>query len=60
MREFPWASDKVGESIRRCNISRFPYTLLYTVEQRSDELSEIVAVSCVHQHSNPDDWPTSA
>ena len=49
--EWPHSWQRIGETSRRCLIHRFPYELIYSIE---DE--EIVIVAFAHLHRNPDYW----
>ena len=49
---FPEAWGKISEDFRHCNLRRFPYTVIYTLEG-SDE---IMIVSVFHQNREPSSW----
>ncbi len=53
IREIPAAWPKLSDAVRRCQMRRFPYGILY---RESKSLIEIVAV--MHQHRHPDCWKT--
>jgi toxin ParE2 len=48
---FPEAWHSLGESVRRCRLSRFPYGLIYTVEN-----GDILVLAVAHLHRRPDYW----
>jgi toxin ParE2 len=48
---FPEAWHPLDEDVRRCRLSRFPYGLIYTVEQ-----GEILVLAVAHLHRRPDYW----
>ncbi len=49
--EYPeaWSIDR--EDIRKCLLHKFPYKLLYSIEE-----DHIVIVAVAHQHRRPDYW----
>jgi len=49
---FPEAWGKISEDFRHCNLRRFPYTVIYTLEGGS----EIMIVSVFHQSREPSSW----
>ena len=51
IRRFPSAWHPLSESVRRCQLKRFPYGLIYVA---SDPEVLIVAVACLHRR--PDYW----
>ena len=51
--EFPFAWNPLGGSIRRCQMQRFPYGLIY---EPSDV--EIVIIAVSHLHQEPGYWRT--
>jgi len=51
IRRFPEAWHPLDEGVRRCRLSRFPYGLIYTVEQ-----GEILVLAVAHLHRRPDYW----
>ena len=48
---FPDAWHPMGEGIRRCRLSRFPYGLNYTVDN-----DDILVLAIAHLHRRPDYW----
>jgi toxin ParE2 len=48
---FPEAWQPLGEGLRRCRLSRFPYALIYAVNN-----SDILVVAVAHLHRRPDYW----
>jgi plasmid stabilization system protein ParE len=50
--QFPEAWGRLGTDFRRCNLRRFPYSVIYSV--RSDQ--EILIVSAFHQSREPRSW----
>ena len=53
IKEFPHAWHPLGGSIRRCQMQRFPYGLIY---EPTDV--EIVIVAVAHLHQEPEYWRT--
>jgi len=51
IKTFPFSSTEVEPGIRRCLLSRFPYALIYGIEE---DLIVIIAVS--HLHQKPRYW----
>lgn len=51
IRQRPYAFPLVTEHVRRARVARFPYLVLYQVEQ-----SEIAVSSVFHCSRNPDVW----
>lgn len=49
---FPEAWGKLGGRYRRCNMRRFPYSVIYLIQ--ADR--EIVIVSVFHQSREPQSW----
>ena len=49
---FPEAWGKISEDFRHCNLRRFPYTVIYTLEGSH----EIMIVSVFHQSREPSSW----
>ena len=47
----PEAWCPLDEEFRRCRTSRFPYGLIYTIEE-----DHILIVSVMHLHRHPDTW----
>jgi plasmid stabilization system protein ParE len=52
MLQFPEAWGRLGGDFRRCNLRRFPYSIIYSIQ--SDQ--EIVIVSVFHQSREPRSW----
>lgn len=48
---FPMSSPEIDSGIRRCLLARFPYGLIYGVDQDT-----IVVVALAHLHRNPRYW----
>lgn len=48
---FPQAWHPLGEGARRCRLSRFPYGLIYTVDN-----GDILVLAVPHLHRRPDYW----
>jgi hypothetical protein len=48
---YPHAWHPLGEGIRRCRLTRFPYGLIYAVED-----GDILVVAVAHLHREPDYW----
>jgi plasmid stabilization system protein ParE len=48
---FPDAWHPLGEGIRRCRLSRFPYGLIYTLDN-----GDILVLAVAHLHRPPDYW----
>ncbi len=51
IRRFPEAWQPLGEQLRRCRLRRFPYGLIYAVDEGS-----ILIVAVAHTHRRPDYW----
>jgi plasmid stabilization system protein ParE len=47
----PQAWNPMGDEFRRCRTSRFPYGIIYAVED-----ADILVVSVMHLHRNPKAW----
>ena len=47
----PQAWHPLDEEIRRCRTNRFPYGIIYSVEN-----GEIIVISVMHLHRHPDSW----
>ena len=41
----------LGEGIRRCRLSRFPYGLIYTIDN-----GDVLLLAVAHLHRRPDYW----
>ena len=48
---FPDAWHPLGEGVRRCRLSRFPYGLIYTIYN-----GDILVLAVAHLHRRPDYW----
>jgi plasmid stabilization system protein ParE len=48
---FPEAWHPLGEGVHRCRLSRFPYGLLYTMDN-----GDILVLAVAHLHRRPDYW----
>jgi toxin ParE2 len=48
---FPEAWHPLGEGVRRCRLSRFPYGLIYTIDS-----GNILVLAVAHLHRRPDHW----
>lgn len=48
---FPEAWHPLGEGVRRCRLSRFPYGLIYTIDN-----GDILVLAVAHLHRQPDHW----
>jgi plasmid stabilization system protein ParE len=48
---FPAAWHPLGEGVRRCRLSRFPYGLIYTVDN-----GDILVLAVGHMHRRPNHW----
>ena len=51
IRRFPEAWQPLGEQVRRCRLRRFPYGLIYTVDE-----GNILIVAVAHTHRRPGYW----
>lgn len=51
IKAFPAAWHPLDETIRRCQVHRFPYGVIY-----SPLASEIVLIAVAHLHREPDYW----
>ena len=51
IRRFPEAWQPLGEQVRRCRLRRFPYGLVYAVDE-----GDILIVAVAHAHRRPDYW----
>jgi len=47
----PEAWHRLGEGVRRCRLSWFPYGLIYTVDN-----GDILVLAVAHLHRRPDYW----
>jgi plasmid stabilization system protein ParE len=48
---FPEAWHPLGGGIRRCRLARFPYGLIYTIDN-----GDILVLAVAHLHRRPDYW----
>ncbi|MGE4080650.1 MAG: type II toxin-antitoxin system RelE/ParE family toxin [Reyranella sp.] len=48
---FPEAWHPLGEGVRRCRLSRFPYGLIYTIDSGT-----ILVLAVAHLHRRLDYW----
>jgi hypothetical protein len=46
---FPDAWQMLAEGVRRCRLSRFPYGLIYTIDN-----SDILVLAVAHLHRQPE------
>jgi plasmid stabilization system protein ParE len=51
--EWPAASPKISDRVRRALTKQFPYAIFY-----SDDSEEIVILAIRHQAQDPKSWPT--
>lgn len=51
VRAYPFASTEIEPQIRRCLFARFPYALIYGVDDQG-----IVVIAMAHTHRQPDYW----
>lgn len=51
IKEFPLAWHPLGGVIRRCQMRRFPYGIIYEPDE-----SEIVIIAIAHLHRSPEYW----
>ena len=49
--EFPKVYVKVKSDVRRCMVHKFPYSILYSIED-----NHILIIAISHQHREPDYW----
>ena len=49
---FPEAWSPLGDCYRRCNLRRFPFSIIYSIHR--DE--EVIIVSVFHQSREPKSW----
>ena len=49
--QWPEAWQPLDDEIRRCRTHRFPYGIIYAVEN-----SEVLILSVMHLHRHPDSW----
>lgn len=48
---YPEAWQSLDEGVRRCRLSRFPYGLVYAIED-----GDILVLAVAHLHREPDYW----
>ena len=48
---FPEAWQQLDNGIRRCRLNRFPYGLIYTIDN-----GDILVLAVAHLHRQPDYW----
>jgi plasmid stabilization system protein ParE len=48
---FPEAWHPLGSGVRRCRLSRFPYGLIYIIDE-----SDVLVLAVAHLHRRPDYW----
>jgi hypothetical protein len=51
IRRFPMAWAPLGEDVRRCQLRRFPYGVIY-----EPTFGEIVVIAIAHLHRRPEYW----
>ena len=51
IRQFPDAWHPLGKNVRRCRLRRFPYGLIYHVDE-----SGVLVVAVAHTHRRPEYW----
>lgn len=49
---YPEAWGALGGSYRRCHLRRFPYSVIYSIQKKS----EILVISVFHQSREPRSW----
>ena len=49
--QFPDAWHPLSATIRRCRLNRFPYSVIYSVED-----DELLVIAVAHQHRKPNHW----
>jgi plasmid stabilization system protein ParE len=49
--QWPQAWQPLDDEIRRCRTHRFPYGIIYTLEN-----GEVLVLSVMHLHRHPDSW----
>jgi plasmid stabilization system protein ParE len=49
---FPEAWGRISQDFRRCNLRRFPYSVIYTILSEN----EVMIVSVFHQSRKPESW----
>lgn len=48
---FPEAWQPLGDGVRRCRLSRFPYGLIYAIDD-----GDMLVLAVAHLHRRPDYW----
>jgi len=48
---FPFASTEIGEGLRRCLLSKFPYGVIYVLDHEA-----VIVVAVAHLHREPRYW----
>lgn len=51
IQNYPKMYSKINKSVRKCIIHKFPFNILYSVEDNF-----IVVIAIAHHHRNPDYW----
>jgi len=51
VKQYPRAWHPLGDGIRRCRLSRFPYSVIYVPEPE-----EILVIAVAHMHRRPGYW----
>lgn len=51
LKKFPEAWHPLTDSVRRCQMNRFPYGLIYTVSEK-----EILIIAVAHNRQAPEYW----
>lgn len=49
--DHPQAWHPLDDNIRRCRTNRFPYGIIYTIEN-----DEVIVISVMHLHRHPESW----
>ena len=49
--QLPQAWHPLGEGLRRCRLSRFPYGLIYAIEN-----GDVLVLAVAHLHRRPEYW----
>ena len=49
--DYPTAWSMVGSDVHRCLVNRFPYGVLYSIEEK-----QIYILAVMHLHRDPDYW----
>jgi len=48
---YPLANTKIGEDLRRCLLSRFPYGIIYGIDSET-----VIVIAVAHLHREPRYW----